>query len=1042
VSTDGAVPPAGATDTFVYTIRDADGDTDTVTLTINLSDVNKVPNADDVTAKVDDDGLSGGNTPGGTGDIDANAGEVGSGTSSEAVWTGTLSGSGGDAPTHFLFNESLEAVHTDTLGTETLEYVVSADGLTLQAFVDGGTRDGTLLFDIVITNASTGAYTLTLHDNVLHAAGGNDETSDTLSIPYQIQDVNNDTDTASINITFNDDAPVQAAATEEAHVDEDELPNGITDSDSELTTASGSISALGSVGADGLGSFTFDSTALGGLPALTSGGATVHYAVVSGTLIAYTGADPSILANQVFTVSLTSGGSYTVTLKAPIDHLPNVPANDDNQDLTIDLSGAVKLTDADGDSIHLDAGSFTVKIEDDVPTAVSPAAITTGLTNGGESSATANLDGGVGGNSIVSDNFGADGGKVIFTAATITALQGQDLEHDGTELTYVISPDGQSLDGFVDANHDGMLNAGDTAVFTIELQPVGSPNSYTVTMHENIDSTTTINFTDTDFDFVGGNDAWFGIVPNDQGPDDTPVDDDSHDLLITPTNETSVNTSGILGGIDTGQSVGSGEGFRIDYVIDLTGEPAGGGADYDDGATNGHTFNAGDTDDHYTTNGAFFTVRQSGGSDILIKAFDDTSNNEIVGDGTQDAITGITITYVNATGTTFTSAELVPTTTEQTVNVGGIDFTYELDDDGESVHIGNVQGATGANVNPHTTIAVFTADGYNSMEVFWEGGETFKFAGFGAVLTDEAPVDFTVPISVTDNDGDVVSSGSLAIHADAPAQQTLSTLSTTSSLTESSFDTSSLVATNDNDSKGHGGHDNNRAFNTGSNSVLMGALAAAGLESASAAASSTDDGQDTNVLDSSATTVASTQSVTSDSDGPTSSSGSESQLLGDTDAKQDSAPEHGPQSHEDNGNDTSVSNETADAQAPADLPQGTEAPAQDGGSTSVTAAAIVMPSAEDLAGTSEGGHAQHNEVVGKVLADALHGGGGEGSNIETLINSLPEQDGSQGNAALDALASHGAAAVPNGDISILAGFSAGHGMHMMEMHQDAAPAHA
>ena len=101
-----------------------------------------------------------------------------------------------------------------------------------------------------------------------------------------------------------------------------------------------------------------------------------------------------------------------------------------------------------------------------------------------------------------------------------------------------------------------------------------------------------------------------------------------------------------------------------------------------------------------------------------------------------------------------------------------------------------------------------------------------------------------------------------------------------------------------------------------------------------------------------------------------------------------------------------------------------------------------MPSAEDLAGTSEGGHAQHNEVVGKVLADALHGGGGETSNIETLINSLPEQDGGQGNAALDALASHGAAAVPNGDISILAGFSAGHGMHMMEMHQDAAPAHA
>ena len=32
------VPPAGATDVFVYTITDGDGDTSTTTLTINLTD--------------------------------------------------------------------------------------------------------------------------------------------------------------------------------------------------------------------------------------------------------------------------------------------------------------------------------------------------------------------------------------------------------------------------------------------------------------------------------------------------------------------------------------------------------------------------------------------------------------------------------------------------------------------------------------------------------------------------------------------------------------------------------------------------------------------------------------------------------------------------------------------------------------------------------------------------------------------------------------------------------------------------------------------
>ena len=44
------VPPAGATDTFVYTITDGDGDTSTTTLTINLTDAGLVAPADsDVT---------------------------------------------------------------------------------------------------------------------------------------------------------------------------------------------------------------------------------------------------------------------------------------------------------------------------------------------------------------------------------------------------------------------------------------------------------------------------------------------------------------------------------------------------------------------------------------------------------------------------------------------------------------------------------------------------------------------------------------------------------------------------------------------------------------------------------------------------------------------------------------------------------------------------------------------------------------------------------------------------------------------------------
>ena len=44
------VPPAGATDMFVYTIKDGDGDTSTTTLTINLTDSGIIaPNDSDVT---------------------------------------------------------------------------------------------------------------------------------------------------------------------------------------------------------------------------------------------------------------------------------------------------------------------------------------------------------------------------------------------------------------------------------------------------------------------------------------------------------------------------------------------------------------------------------------------------------------------------------------------------------------------------------------------------------------------------------------------------------------------------------------------------------------------------------------------------------------------------------------------------------------------------------------------------------------------------------------------------------------------------------
>jgi VCBS repeat-containing protein len=123
--------------------------------------------------------------------------------------------------------------------------------------------------------------------------------------------------------------------------------------------------------------------------------------------------------------------------------------------------------------------------------------------------------------------------------------------------------------------------------------------------------------------------------------------------------------------------------------------------------------------------------------------------------------------------------------------------------------------------------------------------------------------------------------------------------------------------------------------------------------------------------------------------------------------------------------------------------QATQMPTHSGGA-SVTAASIVMPSAQQLVAASNGGVAgvQHNQVVAQVLAEALHGGGGV-SIIDHALASLPGHGGA--NAALAALASHAGAAVSNGDTGVFAAFTAAHSpfnMEAMAVHADAIQAHA
>src|SRR3546814_1197082 len=60
-----------------------------------------------------------------------------------------------------------------TVGTESVDYSWDAGSNTLTATINGGARDGTDLFTVVV-NPTSGQYTVTLLTNVLHTDDGTD----------------------------------------------------------------------------------------------------------------------------------------------------------------------------------------------------------------------------------------------------------------------------------------------------------------------------------------------------------------------------------------------------------------------------------------------------------------------------------------------------------------------------------------------------------------------------------------------------------------------------------------------------------------------------------------------------------------------------------------------------------------------------------------------------------------------------------------------------------------------------------------------------
>ena len=154
------IGPGAASATF--TVTDGDGDTASAGVSFTITDAN-APSSGSAAAAVDDDGLPGGNPASTINRLEPTLDT--DGDTSEATFTGLLGGSvGSDGAGANGFSFAGLNGTGGTVGTETVTYSWDGGTNTLTATGPRGA-----LFKVQITDKATGAYTVTLLDNVLHA---------------------------------------------------------------------------------------------------------------------------------------------------------------------------------------------------------------------------------------------------------------------------------------------------------------------------------------------------------------------------------------------------------------------------------------------------------------------------------------------------------------------------------------------------------------------------------------------------------------------------------------------------------------------------------------------------------------------------------------------------------------------------------------------------------------------------------------------------------------------------------------------------------
>ena len=417
------------TQIYTYTITDRDGDSTTATLTITINGTNDAPIVRSATTAVSEEGLAGSN-PDNVGTAD---------TTDSATVTGTIVASDVDVePLSFTFGTP-----ATPLTSNGVAITWTGDGTGLLIGKAGPTEV------IRITIDSAGNYTVLLSDQIDHPVTGSEDDLD-LVVPVDVSDGTATTPT-TLTISIEDDSVTAVVATTSGTVDEDGLSGGIAggidDVAGAATSATGSVTGLFAAGADAPATYSL-STSTAGLPALTSAGFAITYAVVGNVLTASAGVNP------VFTLTLdATTGQWDFVLIRPVDH-----ANATNEnDIILQFGGMIIATDRDGDPVTA-IGNLTVTIDDDAPTA------------NADSATQATENAAVTVNVFANDDRGADDTLVSTVAVVAGSLSGTGTLVNNGDGSFTYTP-GAGETGIVTFQYSITDRDGDpsTATATITL---------------------------------------------------------------------------------------------------------------------------------------------------------------------------------------------------------------------------------------------------------------------------------------------------------------------------------------------------------------------------------------------------------------------------------------------------------------------------------------------------------------------------------------------------------------------------------------------